>query len=59
MRDERLALVALGRTMGVDIVHVWEVGLESSPESQYQWRQLASSIHLLLFSQSDYFVNVK
>ncbi len=34
MRDERLALVALSRAMGVDVVYVWEVGLESSPESQ-------------------------
>ena len=29
VRDKGLALIALSRTMGVDIVHVWKVNLES------------------------------
>ena len=32
MRDERFALVALSGTMGIDVVHVREVGLESKAE---------------------------
>ena len=58
MRDEGLPLVLLSGTVGVDIVHMGKVGLESVRiKSASAWSSLQEN--LLFFTQCNHFIHVE